>query len=108
MSPYPKRVETFLTEVYKKHPIMRRHPDYRMFYLYTNYPKLQESIIIMTNEDIPSDDLGDYLSTIANVIGFEFHAMKWDIFDKEIREVFEKELQERRGGEFRLLFYEIW
>jgi hypothetical protein len=108
MSVYPKRVETFLKEVYEKHPIMRRHPDYRMFYLYTNYPKLQESIIVMTNNDIPLDDLGDYLLTIANVLGFELHTMKWDIFDKNIRKDLEKEFQERRGSEFRVVFYEIW
>jgi hypothetical protein len=62
----------------------------------------------MTNEDIPLDGLGDYLLTIANVLGFELHTMKWDIFDKNIRKDLEKEFQERRGSEFRVVFYEIW
>ena len=45
---------------------------------------------------------------MSPVIGFEFHTIKWDIFDKEIRKDLEKESQERRGSEFRVVFYEIW
>jgi len=108
MSLYPSRVETFLKEVYEKYPIMRRHPDYRMFYLYNDYPEKQESIILMTNYDIPMEGMGDYIKTVANVLGFELMAMRWNIFDSEIRKQLEKEYEDRRGSEFRLLFHEIW
>lgn len=108
MSVYPKRVETFLKEVYEKHPKMRRHPDYRMFYLYTSYPKVQESIILMSNQWIPEDDMSSYIQTIGNMLGFEVMAMRWDVFDEQLRDQFEKEIAERRGSEYRLLFYEIW
>jgi hypothetical protein len=108
MSPYPKKVETFLREVYKKHPEMRRHPDYRIFYLYNDYPEIHESIIMMTNYDIPMDNMFEYIKTMANLLGFELLAMRWNIFDSEIRKKLETEFQDRRGSEYRLLFYEIW
>lgn len=108
MIPYPKRLETFLKEVYEKHPKMRRHPDYRMFYLYTSYPKIQESIILMSNEWIPEDDMSSYIITIGNVLGFEVMAMRWDVFNEQLRGQLEKEIEERRGSEYRLSFYEVW
>lgn len=108
MSVYPKRVETFLKEVYEKHPKMRRHPDYKMFYLYTSYPKVQESIILMSTQWIPEDDMTEYVRTIGNILGFEVSALRWDIFESDIRKKLETEFQDRRGSEYRLLFYEIW
>jgi len=106
---YSKRVETFLKEVYKRRPEMRRHPDYRMFYLYTDYPKVQESIIILTNGDpILLEGIGEDIRTIAHVLGFESEAMDWEIFNNQIRKQLEDEYNERRGSEFRLIFHEIW
>lgn len=87
---------------------MRRHPDYRIFYLYNDYPEIHESIIMMTNYDIPMDNMFEYIKTMANLLGFELLAMRWNIFDSEIRKKLETEFQDRRGSEYRLLFYEIW
>ena len=82
---YSKRVETFLKEVYERRPEMRRHPDYRMFYLYTDYPKVQESIIILTNGNpIPLEGIGEDIKSFAYII-IEVSDLGSD-FDKQVNE----------------------
>jgi hypothetical protein len=113
MSVYPKRVETFLKEVYEKHPKMRRHPDYRMFYLYTSYPKVQESIILMSNQWIPddygSDNMVSIINSLAKTFGFvEGVLMKPDDFQKHIVTPIDDSIKELRGSEFKTCAYEVW
>jgi hypothetical protein len=106
---YSKRIETFLKEVYNRRPEMRRHPDYRMFYLYTDYPKVQESIIVLTSGvPIPLEGIGDDMITFGKVLGFEVEAMDWNVFESEIKKHLESEYTERRGSQFRIIFHEIW
>jgi hypothetical protein len=62
----------------------------------------------MANDFIPEDDMSSYIITIGNVLGFEVMAMRWDIFNEQLRGQLEKEIEERRGSEYRLSFYEVW
>ena len=111
MNPYPKRLQLLLKEVYKEFPELRRHPDYRMFYLYWAYPDEREYFIVLTNSipESEDDEFVSYVSQMGSVFGFiEGVLMKPDDFEQYIMKPINESINELRGGEFKTFGYEVW
>lgn len=112
MNPYPKPLQLLLKEIYKEFPQMRRHPEYRFYYLHYGYPKNREYFIILTNsipEDYENNDLVSYINQMGSVFGFiEAALMKPDDFEQYIMKPINESINELRGGEFKTFGYEVW
>jgi hypothetical protein len=112
MNPYPKRLQLLLKEVYKEFPELRRHPDYRMFYLYWGYPSEREYFIILTNlipNEYKSDNMVSIIDSLAKTFGFvEGVLMKPDDFELYVKTPIEDSINEFRGSEFKTCAYEVW
>jgi len=112
MNPYPKRLQLLLKEIYREFPELRRHPDYRMYYLYWAYPDEREYFIVLTNL-IPTnyeiDNMVVTINSLAKIFGFiEGVLMKPDDFEKHIQTPVEDSIKELRGSEFKTCAYEVW
>ena len=111
MSQYFKRLNSLLSEIYKEFPQMRRHPQYRFFYLHYGYPEVREYFFVLT-ENIPESENDTFLSfvnTTARTFGFiEGVFMKPDDFKKHITEPMEESGKDLRGSEFKIFGYEVW
>ena len=111
MNPYPKPLQLLLTEIYKEFPHMRRHPEYRFYYLHYGYPKNREYFIVLTNSipESEDDEFVSYVSQMGSVFGFiEGVLMKPDDFEKHIAKPIEDSIKELRGSEFKTCAYEVW
>lgn len=111
MNPYPKPLQLLLTEIYKEFPHMRRHPDYRFYYLHYGYPKNREYFIVLTNSipESEDDEFVSFVSQMGSVFGFiEGVLMRPDDFDKYIKKPISEGINELRGSEFKTFGYEVW
>lgn len=108
---YPKNITLLLSEIYKKYPEMRRHPEYRFFYLHFGYPEIKNYFFVLTN-NIPNTDNDDFLvfiNTTSIIFGFdEGVLMKPQDFKKHIAEPMEESAKDLRGSEFKVFGYEVW
>jgi len=111
MNPYPKPLQLLLTEIYKEFPHMRRHPEYRFYYLHYGYPKNREYFIVLTNSipESEDDNFVSYVSQMGSVFGLiEGVRMKPDDFEKQIMKPINESINELRGSEFKTFGYEVW
>ena len=112
MKQYTKRLQLLLKEVYKEFPELRRHPGYRMYYLYWAYPDEREYFIVLTNlipDDYQTNNMVSVINSIAKTFGFvEGVLMKPDDFEKHIKTPIEDSIKELRGSEFKTCAYEVW
>jgi len=90
---------------------MRRHPEYRFFYLHWGYPKVEEYFIVLT-ENIPFSDRDEFLVFInvtSQLFGFrEGVLMKPEDFKKLKEDVMIESAKDLRGSEFKVFGYEVW
>lgn len=111
MSQYCRRLNSLLSEIYKEFPQMRRHPEYRFYYIHYGYPEVREYFFVIT-ENIPDSENDEFLSfvnTTARTFGFvEGVIMKHDDFNKHIGVSMEQSSNELRGSEFKIFGYEVW
>jgi hypothetical protein len=112
MNPYPKPLQLLLKEIYKEFPHMRRHPEYRFYYIHYSYPKNKEYFIVLTNlipDSYEDDDVVSYINQMGSVFGFiEATLMKPDDFEKFIMKPITESINELRGSEFKTFGYEVW
>lgn len=111
MSQYCKRLNSLLSEIYKEFPQMRRHPEYRFFYLHWGYCEPREYFIVLTNliPETQDDKFLKHVNTTAQIFGFvEGTLMKPDDFKKHIMDVMEESANDLRGSEFKIFGYEVW
>ena len=111
MSQYCKRLNSLLSEIYKEFPQMRRHPEYRFFYLHWGYPEVREYFFVLTEKipDSENDEFLSFVNTTARTFGFvEGVLMKTDDFKKYVMEPMEESLKDLRGSEFKIFGYEVW
>jgi hypothetical protein len=112
MNPYPKPLQLLLKEIYKEFPHMRRHPEYRFYYLHYSYPKNKEYFIVLTNlipDSYEDDDVVSYINQMGSVFGFiEATLMKPEDFEKHILKPINENINELRGSEFKTFGYEVW
>jgi hypothetical protein len=90
---------------------MRRHPEYRFFYLHWGYPKVEEYFIVLT-ENIPFSDRDEFLVFInvtSQLFGFRgWLLMKPEDFKKHIEDVMIESAKDLRGSEYKIFGYEVW
>ncbi len=111
MSQYCRRLNSLLSEIYKEFPQMRRHPEYRFYYLHWGYSEPREYFFILTNNipDSKEDKLLVFVNTTAQIFGFvEGVLMTPDDFKKHIGEPMEESAKDLRGSEFKVFGYEVW
>ena len=111
MSQYSRRLNSLLSEIYKEFPQMRRHPEYRFFYLHWGYPDVREYFFVLTNNipDSKDDELLVFVNTTSQIFGFvEGVLMTPDDFKKHILGPMEESLNDLRGSEFKIFGYEVW
>ena len=111
MNPYPKHLQLLLIEIYKEFPQMRRHPEYRFYYLHYGYPKNREYFIVLTNliPESEDDEFVSYVSQMGSVFGFIAGVlMKPYDFEKYIMKPISESINELRGSEFKTFGYEVW
>jgi hypothetical protein len=112
MNPYPKPLQLLLKEIYKEFPHMRRHPEYRFYYLHYGYPKDKEYFIVLTNlipDSYEDDNIVSYINQMGSVFGFiEAALMKPEDFEKHIMKPINENINELRGSEFKTFGYEVW
>ena len=112
MNPYPKPLQLLLKEIYKEFPHMRRHPEYRFYYLHYSYPKNKEYFIVLTNlipDSYEDDNIVSYINQMGSVFGFiEATLMRPEDFEKHIMKPINENINELRGSEFKTFGYEVW
>jgi hypothetical protein len=111
MKPYHKRLETLLNSIYTEFPKMRRHPEYRFYYLYWGYPEPREFFIVITNliPKTQDDEFLKHVNLMSQMYGFiEGTLMKPEDFEKHIKTPIEDSIKELRGSEFKTCTYEVW
>lgn len=111
MTQYFKRLDSLLSEIYKEFPHMRRHPEYRFYYLHWGYPETREFFIVITNliPDSPNDKFKVFVNLQAQVFGFvEGVLLKPEDFDKYVAKPITDSINEFRGSEFKTFGYEVW
>jgi hypothetical protein len=111
MNPYPKPLQLLLKEIYKEFPHLRRHPEYRFYYLHYGYPTKEYFIVLTTliPESYNDNDLVSYINQMAPVFGFiEAALMKPDDFEKFILEPINENIKDLRGSEYKSFGYEVW
>jgi hypothetical protein len=90
---------------------MRRHPEYRFYYLHYGYPEVREYFFVLTEKipDSDKDGLLVFVNTTAQIFGFvEGVLMKPEDFKKHISDVTEESVKNLRGSEFKVFGYEVW
>jgi hypothetical protein len=111
MSQYFKRLNSLLSEIYEEFPQMRRHPEYRFFYLHYGYPDVREYFFVLTNNipDSSEDEFLSFVNSCARTYGFiEGVLMKPEDFEKHIVKPMEESAKDLRGSEFKIFAYEVW
>jgi hypothetical protein len=111
MGQYFKRLNSLLFDIYKEFPQMRRHPEYRFFYLHHGYPDVREYFFVLTNNipDSSEDEFLSFVNSCARTFGFvEGVLMKPEDFEKHIVKPMEESAKDLRGSEFKIFAYEVW
>lgn len=111
MKPYHKRLETLLNSIYTEFPKMRRHPEYRFYYLYWGYPEPREFFIVITNliPETQDDVFLKHVNLMSQMYGFiEGVLMKPEDFEKYVSEPAQESMKDLRGSDFKVFGYEVW
>ena len=110
---HPKRLRLFVEEIYKNYPEVKNHPDYRFYYLYTDYPEASEYlfVIILLYQlfDKLSKDLNESLGLYKEMFGFtESSILGEDDINSKIQKQLNELSDKIRGTKFSLVFHEVW
>ena len=111
MSSYKKRIDLLLSEIYKEFPFMRRHPDYRFYYIHWGYPTLIEYFIVVTQyiPETSDDNFNVFVNSMSKTLGFyEGVLITQRDFEENIMKQYFKAIDDLRGSEFKIFLYEIW
>ena len=111
MSQYFRRLNSLLSEIYKEFPQMRRHPEYRFFYVHWGYSDVREYFFVLTNNipDSSKDEFLVFVNTTAQIFGFnEGVLMTPDDFERHIAGPMQDSIKDLRGSEFKTFGYEVW
>lgn len=110
---YPKRIGFLLDMLYKDYPVLKRHPDYNIYYLYTNHPQISEYVFITINDYLIgtkfSEELNYSLQTYKTLFHFtECSIISYYEFEFTLKKNITEEYNRLRGTDFNIIFYEIW
>ena len=110
---HPKRLRLFVEEIYKNYPEVKNHPDYRFYYLYTDYPEASEYLFVIILQyqlfDKLSKDLNESLGLYKEMFGFtESSILGEDDVNSKIQKQLNELSDKIRGTKFSLVFHEVW
>ena len=110
---HPKRLRLFVEEIYKNYPEVKNHPDYRFYYLYTDYPEASEYLFFVILQyqlfDKLSKDLNESLGLYKEMFGFtESSILGEDDINSKIQKQLNELSDKIRGTKFSLVFHEVW
>jgi hypothetical protein len=110
---HPKRLRLFVEEIYKNYPEVKNHPDYRFYYLYTDYPEASEYLFVIILQyqlfDKLSKDLNESLGLYKEMFGFtESSILGEDDINSKIQKQLNELSDKIRGTKFSLVFHEVW
>jgi hypothetical protein len=102
-----------MEEIYKQYPVLEKHPDYRFYYVYTDYQEPSEYLFVIITGYLSTSPFAEKLNLSLNlykdVFGFtESTIITEDDFNKHVHKYL-KTLQDTiRGSKFTSIFYEVW
>jgi len=110
---HPKRLRLFVEEIYKNYPEVKNHPDYRFYYVYTDYPEVSEYLFVVISQyelsDKISKRLNESIGLYKEMFGFTESTI---LSEDDINSTIQKQLNELsdkiRGTKFSLVFHEVW
>lgn len=110
---HPKRLVMFMGEIYKQYPALEKHPDYRFFYFYTDYPESSEYLFVVISDYLSNSPLAEKLNVSLNLykdmFGFtESTIISEDDFNTQINKQLKKLQDQIRGSKFTSIYYEVW
>ena len=110
---HPKRLKLYMEQIYKDFPILKSHPDYRFYYLYTNYPEQNEYLFVLTGthqiSNKLSEEINQSLHSYNDMFGFTSSSILTnDDMNNKIVKEFYKLTDTLRGSHFSVVLYEIW
>lgn len=103
----------FMDEIYKCHPDIRNHPDYRFHYFYTDYPNESMYLLVFTSPSNLSNELTHELrgtlNSFKDVFGFiDAAVITSDDWYSRIQKDYDKLVDTIRGSKFSFVLTEIW
>ena len=110
---HPKKIKSLVELLYTEYPIIRSHPDYRIYYFFTDYPEESEYVFVVTIQYLIYSDFAQNLNQSLNLYKDMFGLKECSlisehdfeiILKKEIEDLYDK----IRGSSFNALIYEIW
>ena len=109
---HPKRLRLFVEEIYKNYPEVKNHPDYRFYYLYTDYPEASEYLFVVIQYQLfgkLSKDLNESLGLYKEMFGFtESSILGEDDINSKIQKQLNELSDKIRGTKYTSVFYEVW
>ena len=102
-----------MEEIYKQYPVLEKHPDYRFYYVYTDYPDHSEYLFVIITDYLSTAPIAEKLNQSLNLykdmFGFtESTIMTEDDFNKHVHKYLIKLQDTIRGSKFSSIFYEVW
>ena len=107
----PKRIDTFLKHIYGVFPILKKHPDYTFYYLYSEEPNYEYLICVITDYLLDTKfnvELNEFLNEYSET----FQLTNATIMSHTEYIRLEKDVDETRNKlrktENRFFFFEVW
>ena len=110
---HPKRLRLFMDRIYWEYPDVKNHPDYRFYYMYTDYPEISEYLFIVVPEheisNKLSNDINKSIVLYKEMFGFtESTILSEQDINSNLQKQLNKLSDQIRGTKFSLVFYEVW
>jgi hypothetical protein len=102
-----------MEEIYKNYPDIKNHPDYRFYYLYTDYPVISEYLFIVVSQyelsNKLSKEINESIGLYKEMFGFtESSILSNDDINSKLQTQLNKLSDQIRGSKFSYVFYEVW
>ena len=110
---HPKRVIFLMEMLYKDHPSIKNHPDYKIYYLFTDYPEISEYIFVVTIQYLIdsefTDNVNNSLKNYKNLFSFtECSVINEFDFEIVLKQQLTSLQEKLRGTNFNITLYEVW
>lgn len=109
---HPKKLIFFMEEIRKNYPETENVENYRFYYFYTDYEKVQDYIFVIVSEHAlhrEAKKLNQSLDLWKDLFGFtNATIMLEDDFQRTIETQLHNLQKTIRGTKYTSIFYEIW
>jgi hypothetical protein len=114
MSDTPKlsRTKLFLEHIYSEFPILKKHPDYKFFYFYSNKDKITESLFCVVNTYLSNSNVSQLLDIMMETKKDFFNFTHSGVINEQEflkkQDQYNQLLEECRKTEHTIVSYEVW